>query len=109
MALCWTFRGSSWSPMITYGSIGVNAVLSVGDLRKLTPSNSSEPPLELDSVRSRCRSRLVNELLLAMFSFSACMPRIFGGVEKVGGGVGGILDILSAYAERGGCRHLTLQ
>lgn len=24
-----------------------------------------------------------------MFSFSACMPRMFGGVVKVGGGVGG--------------------
>lgn len=24
-----------------------------------------------------------------MFSFSACMPRIFGGVWEVGGGVGG--------------------
>jgi hypothetical protein len=30
-----------------------------------------------------------------MFSFSAAMPRIFGGVEKVGGGVGGMLQAMS--------------
>jgi hypothetical protein len=33
----------------------------------------------------------VYELLRAIFSFSACIPRIFGGVLWVGGGVGGTL------------------
>lgn len=78
--------------MMMYGSMGVRAGLSMGDFLKLTPSISSEPTLELDRVRKRWRSRFVNELLLAMLSFSACMPRIFGGVENVGGGVGGILE-----------------
>jgi hypothetical protein len=95
--------------MIMYGSIGDNAGLSEGDFLKLTPSISSEPPLELDSARKRWRSRLVNELLLAMFSFSACMPRIFGGVENVGGGVGGILNRSSVRAETDETRQHTLQ
>jgi hypothetical protein len=33
-----------------------------------------------------------------MFSFSAAMPRIFGGVEKVGGGVGGMSPVIRTNA-----------
>jgi hypothetical protein len=73
----------------------------MGDFLKLTPSISSDPPLEFDNVRKRWRSKLVKELLLAMFSFSACMPRMFGGVENVGGGVGGMLkEIVSQCGGR---------
>lgn len=52
---------------------------------------SSDPPLELDGVRGRlCSSaKFLYELLRMIFSFSACIPSIFGGVVKVGGGVGG--------------------
>ncbi len=64
---------------------------------------SSEPPLELDGVRGRFSSfcnpaRFLYELLLTMFSFSACIPSIFGGVEKVGGGVGGTSPVIFTSA-----------
>jgi hypothetical protein len=92
MALCWTFSGSALSPIIMYGCVGRIFGLLIWGFRKLTPSTSSDPPLELDSVRGRRLAKFVYELLRAMFSFSACMPRMFGGVLWVGGGVGGTLN-----------------
>ena len=92
MALCWTFSGSALSPIIMYGCVGASSGLPIVGFRKLTPSISSDPPLELDSVRGRRLAKFVYELLRAIFSFSACIPRIFGGVLWMGGGVGGTLN-----------------
>ena len=81
--------------MMMYGSAGTSFRLPKAGLLKLTPSMSSEPPLELDGVRGRLfrSARFLYELLRIMFSFSACIPRIFGGVVCVGGGVGGISPV----------------
>src|ERR1700712_4548495 len=95
MALCWTFRGSALSAMIIYGSERARFGPPRAAFLKHTPSMSSDPPLELDGVLGRLfrSARFLYELLLIIFSFSACIPRIFGGVECVGGGVGGMSPV----------------
>jgi hypothetical protein len=94
-----------------YGSEGAKFGLPIGVFRKFTPSISSEPPLEFDGVLGRMPAKLVYELLLLIFSFSACIPRIFGGVEKVGGGVGGTLGttISNSSCDGSGRSRPTLQ
>ena len=81
--------------MMIYGSAGARFGFPRAAFLKLTPSMSSEPPLELDGVLGRLfrSARFLYELLLIIFSFSACIPRIFGGVECVEGGVGGISPV----------------
>jgi len=79
-----------------YGSVGTKAGLGV--FLKHTPSISSEAPLEPDGVLGRMLEKFVYELLLLIFSFSSCIPRIFGGVEWVGGGVGGISPVILTNA-----------
>jgi hypothetical protein len=100
MALCWTLRGSALSPMMMYGSEETRLGFTRAVFLKLTPSISSEPQLELDGVLGRLRrsARFLYELLRIIFSFSACIPRIFGGVECVGGGVGGISPVTRTRA-----------
>lgn len=67
--------------MIMYGSVGLICGLPIRDFLKFTPSISFDPVLDADGVRGRRLEKLVYELLLTMFSFSACIPSIFGGVE----------------------------
>lgn len=81
-----------------YGCVGASSGLPIVGLRKFTPSISSDPPLELDSVRGRRLAKFVYELLRAIFSFSACIPRMFGGVLWVGGGVGGTSPVIRTKA-----------
>lgn len=85
------FRGSALSPIMMCGSVGASSGLLDGLFLKFTPSISSPPAPELGGARGRRFMRFLYELLLTIFSFSNCMPRIFGGVSKVGGGVGGTL------------------
>lgn len=72
----------------------------MGVFLKFTPSISSDPLLEFEGVLGRgCKALMfVYELLLAMLSFSACIPRIFGAVGKLGGGVGGISPVIRTNA-----------
>lgn len=97
MALCWMLSGSALSPITIYGSIATRSGLPMGAFLKLTPSISSDPLLEFDGVRGRILLKFVYELLRLIFSFSACIPLIFGGVENVGGGVGGTLSQLVSW------------
>lgn len=86
--------------MIMYGSVGLTSGLPIGVFLKFTPSILSDPPLEPDGVLGRVPNALkfVYELLRAIFSFSACMPRIFGGVETLNGGVGGTSPVILTNA-----------
>jgi hypothetical protein len=86
--------------MMIYGSMGVRAGLAIGAFLKVTPSISCSPGLEFDSIVERRLARFVYELLFTMFSFSACMPRILGGVENAGGGVGGTLEAIVSKTSR---------
>lgn len=47
---------------------------------------------------SRSLVRLLSECDLTMLSFSACMPRMFGMVGLVGGGVGGMSPVMLTSA-----------
>jgi hypothetical protein len=74
-----------------WGSVGLISGLRIGLFLKLTPSISSDPALELGGVLDNFASsaRFLYELLRMIFSFSACIPLMFGGVVKSRGGVGG--------------------
>jgi len=73
--------GSALSPMMIYGSVGVICGLPMCGFLKFTPSISFDPVLDPEGVRGRKLVRSVKDLLFTMFSFSACIPSIFGGVE----------------------------
>ena len=78
-----------------YGSVGLISGLLRGVFLKFTPSMPSHSSFMFGfHGRGRRPAKFVDELLRAMFSFSACIPRIFGTVTKVGGGVGGTSPVI---------------